>query len=325
MSGRTASIQQKSIRGILSLLVLTGMGCASYFLHEDEIIFPETLALLTGAWIVREMPWNVKHGQLTFVMTLAAAMGLCISRYIPLPLFAKVVIALGATFALLYFAKTAMSPAVSACVLPVMLHTTSWVYLTTVVCLVGIIDVGRLLMERCSIHSQTGIISPKQYTAPDKSEWKLWLLRFAVISLFVTVPLLLKFPYFVVPPVLVAFVAMSDPKRKEKHHPVRLSLLFFACGLVGTMARLVCVERIGVVEPAMIAITGVAVWAMMKLTKRYFPPAGAAAKLPFILPKENLWVYPLEESAGILIMFCAAQVVFFVIKIWKKNKEKRIK
>ena len=60
--------------GVLSVIMLLGMGVAAYLLHEDEIIFPETLALLTGAWIVRDMPWNVKHGQFTFVMSAAAAM-----------------------------------------------------------------------------------------------------------------------------------------------------------------------------------------------------------------------------------------------------------
>ena len=305
---------------MLSVLLLAGMGVASYLLHEDEIIFPETLALLTGAWIVRDMPWNVKHGQFTFVMSAAAAMGLLVSRFVPLPLYAKVVIALGATFALLYFCRTALSPAVSAGVLPVMLHTTSAVYLATVVCLVGAIDAGRLAMERCTVCSQNGLVAPKDYVAPGKTEWKLWLLRFVVISAFIAVPLLLKLPYFVVPPVLVAFVAMSDPKRKEKHHPVKLAMLFLTCGLLGTAARLLCVEKCGVAEPVMIVLTGVAVWAVMKVTKRYFPPAGAAAILPFILPQKGLWLYPVEEAAGILLMFCAAHVVFTAIKLYKKMR-----
>lgn len=52
---------------------------------EKEILFPEMTALIIGLLIIDKRVWNVKRWQIILLMTLGAAVGICIVRYSPLP------------------------------------------------------------------------------------------------------------------------------------------------------------------------------------------------------------------------------------------------
>ena len=62
-------------------------------------------------------------------------------------------------------------------------------------------------------------------------------------------------------------------------------------------------------ETVCIMAAAAAAWFLFSLTSRFFPPAAAIAVLPFLLPSEGLWKYPLEILAGISLFYAAARIV----------------
>ena len=95
---------------------------------EKEILFPEMTALIIGLLIIDKRVWNVKRWQIILLMTLGAAVGICIVRYSPLPYVVNLCAAFAFAGASLLISRATLIPLISACVLPVLLHTESIVY-----------------------------------------------------------------------------------------------------------------------------------------------------------------------------------------------------
>lgn len=108
-------------------MILLMIGVAE-LLHEKEIIFPEMAALTIGMWIVDKRVWKIKQWQMLLLMTLGACAGVLIVLCSPLPLVLNVAMAFLFAAVCLLFARASLFPLISACVLPVLLHTESWVY-----------------------------------------------------------------------------------------------------------------------------------------------------------------------------------------------------
>lgn len=85
-------------------------------------------ALIIGLLIIDKRVWNVKRWQIILLMTLGAAVGICIVRYSPLPYVVNLCAAFAFAGASLLISRATLIPLISACVLPVLLHTESIVY-----------------------------------------------------------------------------------------------------------------------------------------------------------------------------------------------------
>ena len=86
---------------------------------EKEILFPEMTALIIGLLIIDKRVWNVKRWQIILLMTLGAAVGICIVRYSPLPYVVNLCAAFAFAGASLLISRATLIPLISACVLPV--------------------------------------------------------------------------------------------------------------------------------------------------------------------------------------------------------------
>ena len=109
------------------VMILLMIGVAE-ILQEKEIIFPEMAALTIGMWIVDKRVWRIKTGQMLLLMTLGACTGVLLVLYSPFPLVVNIAIAFLFAGISLLFTRASLFPMISACVLPVLLKTESWVY-----------------------------------------------------------------------------------------------------------------------------------------------------------------------------------------------------
>ena len=115
---------------------------------EREVIFPEMAALTIGMWIAPKRVWNVTRLQLVLLMGAGAVAGVCIVRWSPWPLAANLALAFAFAAGCLSLSRTTLVPLVSACMLPVLLHTESWVYPAAVTAMSLIVVAGQRAMER---------------------------------------------------------------------------------------------------------------------------------------------------------------------------------
>ena len=119
---------RKLTRYLISLVMILIMVGLAEWTNEKEILFPEMTALIIGLLIIDKRVWNVKRWQIILLMTLGAAVGICIVRYSPLPYVVNLCAAFAFAGASLLISRATLIPLISACVLPVLLHTESIVY-----------------------------------------------------------------------------------------------------------------------------------------------------------------------------------------------------
>ena len=297
--------RNSGIGWVVSLGIMGLMGLAAAFAGIQEIIFPETAALLTGCFLVPRRPWNVPHGVLTLEMSLCALAGILISRYMMIPLYFKVLTATALVFALLVTTGTAMLPAISAFALPVLIGTTEWIYVIAVVVIAALCDLGNLFFEK------NGIMERRTYDREERNpgHWTRMLLVFAVVLLF---PMLTGLKFMVAPPLIVAFPALSGTDALAANRLLPTVGLFAGTAWIGFFCRILSDGTV-VPETLWMMAAAAGAWLLFTLMKRFFPPAAAIAVLPFLLPADGLWKYPLEIMAGILFLYFAA----WVVSIWE--------
>ena len=119
---------RKLTRYLISLMMILIMVGLAEWTNEKEILFPEMTALIIGLLIIDKRVWNVKRWQIILLMTLGAVAGICIVRYSPLPYVVNLCAAFAFAGASLLISRATLIPLISACVLPVLLHTESIVY-----------------------------------------------------------------------------------------------------------------------------------------------------------------------------------------------------
>lgn len=128
-------------RYFYALLMILLMIGAAELLMEREIIFPEMAALTIGMWIVDKRVWQVSRASMVALMILGAVTGVCIVRYSPFPLLVNLAFAFIFTAVCLTLFRATLVPQISACMLPVLLGTESWVYPVAVL-VMSVIVVG---------------------------------------------------------------------------------------------------------------------------------------------------------------------------------------
>lgn len=116
------------IKTLLTVIITASMVAAAELTGEKEIIFPEIMALATGALVAPKRSWQVNPSKMIALIASCSVAGVLISSYLPCATWAKALIAFAACQMALPFTATTFAPLVSAMVLPVILGATSWIY-----------------------------------------------------------------------------------------------------------------------------------------------------------------------------------------------------
>lgn len=296
------------------VMILLMIGVAE-FLGEKEIIFPEMAALTIGMWIVDKRVWRVRYGQMLLLMTAGACAGVLLVLYSPFPLVVNVVAAFLFAAVGLLFTRSSLFPMISACVLPVLLRTESWIYPLSVFIMTLIIIVAQRGMEHL------GVRKPITYEAVER-RWKTDVYRWTclLVSVFAVACLAVYTSnfYFIIPPLIVAYVEFVNSKAGFRNRPVLTVLLLTVGSLIGTVFQLFGYHYLGLSETVVALFIIVVLFTLFEWLGKFFAPVGALALIPMLLPAEALPWLPLQVLVGSSLFIVMGMVFFQQCYKWSR-------
>lgn len=258
---------KKVLPAFISLALAAGMVAASELLHDKEVIFPEITAVAIGALAAPKQSWNVSRLRLLLTITAAAIIGVGLV-FVPIPPVIKVPLAMVCAVACVTASKTEFLPAISACVLPVLLGTKSPVYIGSVVVMTSLILLAQLILEKCGLREKS-VFTPVQ---PDKQLFALRIIQIAAASVICMIPLLTKEIFFIAPPLIVAFFEMSKPNSKLLERSPQAASLMILASVSGVLSRFLLTEKLGLPFAVSAALSCAVILAAVCRMKLYFPP-----------------------------------------------------
>lgn len=282
---------------------------------ENEIIFSEFAALTTGAWAAPKTPWKTNRLKIVSLLMLASLCGVCLNRYTALPVLAKTIFAFIFTAVCLTAAKSTFVPMISACVLPILMSTDTFIYFVSVTMLALICVTVQYILERLDLREP---MLPQKTENTMKNEIYDWLLRTAIFTAAAIYPVISRNYCFIAPPIIVAFVEFSNRESSLRRKPLKiLAVIALAC-FFGEFTRFLCVSyNVSIWVCALLSMT--AITTVFLLANTFFPPAGAMALLPLILSNEQAHFYTVKAMIGCVLFISAALLVFRD----KKSKENK--
>ena len=299
-------IQRK--RYIFALGMILLMVGVAELLEETEVIFPEMAALTIGMWIIDKRVWRVIRWQLVTLMSVGAVAGVCLVRYSPLPLVTNLCLAFLFAVGSLLFSRTTLVPLISACMLPVLLKTESWVYPSAVFVMSLVVVSGQKWMEK-------GRIRHEILFEPDERHWKKGVIRWAgllaCVFVMASIALLTGSPFLIVPPLIVAFVEFTNSKAGFRNRPVQMVLLLVTGALLGSFGELVGHYYLNLPQSVVALFVFAILFTVFEFVGKFFAPAGALALLPMLLPQEMQVWFPLQVVAG-AVLFIGMGLIFFM-------------
>ncbi len=294
-------------RYIFGILMAISMVWLAELSGEKEIIFPEICALTIGAWISEQQPWAVNKRRIFLLMSAAALFGVLIVRYCPLPLILQVCICFGFTGVILTACKTNFVPIISACILPVYLKTSSFIYPAAVMVMALMIILAQWIMEKNHLRPVNKFI-PCNFDL--KKQLEKWTKLLTVFGLIALVPFETHQIYFLAPPLIVMFTELSNPKSPARKRPAYIAGLMTFSAFTGSIFRLLFNVYLNLPLSLCTALSCIVLFIALNRLKLNFPPAGAVLLIPMILDKNLLVRFPLEVLIGSIVLSYTAMVLF---------------
>lgn len=292
---------------ILTLATVAVMMTAAQIFNEKEIIFPEITALAIGYMTAPKRSWKVNGKRMITLITLCAVAGVLIVRYISLTDYMKIIIAFVISQILFMFSGTTFAPLISAIVLPVMMHTTSFIYPVSAFLLTAVIIFFNKLLIKYRIRENEEYVPAMLNSRNDIIDT---VLRVICIIFMAYAAIALDFRFAVSPPLLVAFTEFSRPCNKARLKPVKTVLLITGCAFAGSFSRYILNIKCGL-PLAIAALTAVLIMLIaVNRTEMYMPPAGAITVLSMIIPKTYVIIYPVQIFTGSVVIMIFSRFLF---------------
>jgi hypothetical protein len=304
-------LERYIIAGIMTIFIFA----IAELSGQKEIIFPEVLAIITGAWIAEIQPWSINKRKMFLLISLSSIIGVAVVKYIPVHLFFQVCICFAFTGLSLILTRTNFIPIISACILPVYLQTTSWVYSIAVTTMALMIIFMQWIMEKRHLRPRN------HYNKKDldfKTEFKRWLKLLLVFGAISIIPISSRNIFLLAPPLIVAFTEFANPKSPLRKKALNIYFIFVLAALTGTVLKYVLTLYLHFPLTLSAIIACIILFAAFDHLHIFFPPAGAVLLLPMILRAEDLKFFPIEVAISAAILIPLAMFLFPV----KKNKEK---
>ena len=305
-------------RYMISLIFTILMVFVAEFTDELEIIFPEILALLSGAWIADTQPWKVSKKQLFLLISLSSFVGVIIVKYIYVHTLIKIAIAFTFSFLILTLSKTTIIPLISACILPILLNTSTWIYPISVTIMCALIVIIQYFMEiLCIRHKENNAVILSDSVATlelEDNKIKNIIIKYfksLTIILFVALfPVITNNLFFIAPPLIVTFMEFSDINSPARKNAKKIVVLIGITALVGSMGKLFLNVYLQLPLYLVCTIVTICVFIIFEKNNIIFPPAAAISLLPLLLNKNSLYIYPIEVFIGSCIFITLALLIF---------------
>ena len=296
------------------LLAITFMGFVAAAAHRTGItllLFPELAALSHDVLTRPHGKWASQPLRLILTPTLTAVAGLLITQHAHYGAIPVLLIVL-ANLAVIRLLRSAIEPALSAGVLPMVLDERHWMY--PVAIFLGLTGLVLLLWtwQRCGASTDVVEERPKEASIDDAPEanpgGRLWLLHLVGFVLVLSVAVQwtgLRFILF--PPLVVmAYEILGHPELPGwMKRPALFPLACFLTASVGVLAY----RSIASVIIAVVVTVAVSTL-LLRFFRMHLPPALAVGLLPFVMTAPNGW-YPVSVALG-----TSTLVVFFLGRGW---------
>ncbi|MCX0389242.1 hypothetical protein LI043_11265 [Clostridium perfringens] len=302
-------------RYFISLVLILAMVSIAEITGEREIIFPEVAALVVGSWVLEKQPWKVSKVGLVGLMTLCSIVGVLIVRYVNLGLTMEVLIGLVFTGLILKLSKTTLVPIISACILPIVLRTETWVYPISVFILTILIVSIKYFIEDYGVSEvreefKEEIAKLERNTSLRKKEF------IRLFKIFITVGILTYFSVkfnitlLIAPPLIVAFIELTNEHCKFRQRSKSLLFLFIVVAILGFIFRIGFNEYLGLPLWLCTIFLLISLFICFEIFNMYFPPVAAIAVLPMLLTSKQVMFYPFQIAIGCLIFITIAMIFF---------------
>ena len=298
--------------GVLLLLVVGMVGLA-ILLDEKEIIFPELAAIALGSWVIVKRVWFTSRWRTLFALTAAGLAGTLLQLYSPLPLVLNIAIGFSAVMVLLILLRSSLYPAISACLLPLVLGHVTWRYPLIVFVLVALLLGVQWLMERVGWRASL----PFHPILPSRRvRLRQLLILLPIVLAMVILAEWLQQRFLILPPLIVLFVEFSKPGTGLRKAPFTIIGLVTVAALLGNIS-LFTLERAWGFPPILaVGITILLLLLIFMWGHRYFAPAMAILILPQIV--ESSWyLFPLE------VMLSSALFIALAFLFFRKKPERQ--
>lgn len=286
-------------RCFLALVLTLTMFIIAQLSGYSEIIFPEMLAILTGAWIAKKQPWSVNKRRIFILTCLASLFGVAIVKYIHIALFFQLMLCFIFAGLSLLIAKTNFVPIIAACIFPVFMGVNTWVYSLAVCIMTLLIILGQWLMEKFHMRSVN------HYCVDNfdfKKQLNHWLKLFLIFGIISFIPFSSRNIFFLAPPMVVAFVEFSNPNSKARKKPLKIFLIMLLAILTGTILRLILNLYLDFPITICALFACVLLFIIFDYTRTIFPPAGGMLLIPMILNAQDVKWFPVEAIIGMVLI-----------------------
>lgn len=289
----------------ISLAVVAIMVGSAEILGKKEIIFPEITAVAMGALIAPVQSWNTSRTRLFTAIVSAAVAGVCIVRFIPEILILRIAVGLLMAVGVIMLSKAGFVPAISACILPILMGTKSPVYVISVAVMTALILVSQKVLEHFGLHEKYEYIP----IGPSAELLKLRSKQVITVLIICILPAHFHEIFFIAPPLIVAFFELSGKGSKLMKRKHTAIALMAAAAFTGVTARFFISEKLGLTMTLGAVLSSAVIFVLCRKTKLYFPPCCAISTLPFIIPQTAMIKFPFEVTAGYIVLTIAAVII----------------
>lgn len=322
----------KIFRYICTGILCTLMVAVSEILGDPEMIFPEAEALFIGMLIADKPLWNISKRLFMFIMGISALAGLWLSIYRDLflrfifdaespglwlerfSILAAICVAYAFVSFLLITYQAALLPAVSACVLPILTNAHSWTYPVSVIVVTLATLISNSVAKRANLIPRAG----EPVDNDSKSEAKNFdsieersrlLACFPIVFAAGGAAVMSGFKFAAAPPLIVALLTFAGKSSPLQNKKLKIYLLILICATVGAASVLLLYIQLKLPMTVAVILTVIIISVIFYKSQILFPPAGALAILPAILPENYVLIYPLMIAAGAAVFILAGSAV----------------
>jgi hypothetical protein len=287
-------------------LAVVYMGIVAFAAHASGVsllLFPELAALSHDVISRPNGKWASQPWLLILTPTSTAIVGLFLTRHASYGAIAIALIVLLSLLVLKVF-RSAIAPAISAGVLPMVLGERSWVYPAAIFVDLASLVAVMLLWRRFRPRSDEPFQVEGNHShlvdaleAPPRDRYWLFVLLSFVLLLGVSAQLS-GLRYLLFPPLIVmAYEIFGHPE--VPGWMARPALFPLVCLLTASLGTIAChafsAGGLGVMF-TMLASVGI-----LRIFKVHMPPALAVGLLPFVMVSPNFW-YPLSVTIGTIVL-----------------------
>jgi hypothetical protein len=291
-------------------LVVLYMGTVAFGAHATGVallLFPELAALSHDVLSRPRGKWASQPGLLILTPTVTAVLGIVATRHVPYGAAAIAAIML-LSLLVIRVLRSAIGPAISAGVLPLVLGERSWVYPAAIFADLMSLVILLLLWRRFGPHGGSVTRREAEHSAvvdaleaPPRD--RLWLPALLLFVLVLGAAAQMSHLRFLLFPPLIVMAYEIFGHAEVPNWMKRPALFPLVCLLTASLGTVVCLGLKG--SFAGVVLTMIGAIAILRLFQVHMPPALAVGLLPFVMDAPD-YRYPLSVALGTTALTAAA-------------------